>query len=318
MKKAIIISLAVMCAYAYFVFIRAPRQPAAFAQGMPTATAYASPTFIPTRTVVPTATVGYEQTVAVAQMTADEARRVNVEVTNAAENRILQYVQMTAEIDRQRQEVLSWTATAALTSIPLTATAQAVGSTQIAQANAIIAGALTATNAAPTQYAVMIQLQSQAQFARANEIIKIVAMGALVLFLLAGVAFFVRFPVQPKVQVATDAPSETVVHMRHDTGGGTFSQVRAVVPCTPEQLTELAENITQGKKTLAINQWEGHGTAFTRPVIHQVRGWMHENGFAVSTSDNQLAPTNDGLAFLCGWLESHQLPTEYQFGEAIS
>jgi len=53
------------------------------------------------------------------------------------------------------------------------------------------------------------------------------------------------------------------------TGGA--NSTRHAIPCTPEQLSELAENIRQGKKTLAINQWEGFGTLFTRPVILRVR-----------------------------------------------
>jgi len=107
---------------------------------------------------------------------------------------------------------------------------------------------------------------------------------------------------------------ETVVWIKNTKDNGTKS-LRYTIPCSPEQLTELAENITQGKKTLGINQWEGKDTLFTRDVILHVRSWLRDNQFVTLTDDGQLAPTGELFDFLCGWLETKKLPTEYEFLE---
>lgn len=323
MKKFMVISLLLISAPAALMVFRA------MASGAPInaqaaqmqATQYASPTLIPTATVIPTATIGYEATLAVAQSTADEARRVNAEVTAVHEANLLSLMQLTADTEYRAHEVFQWTAQAAPTAIPLTATQQAIINAQIAQDQSLQFGAMTATAHAPTQISAMAQAQAAVQFAGAARASQVFGNIAVSIFLLALIAFLVRMPMAPSTSSAPDAPVpqvETVVHMRRETGAGTYQQTRAVIPCAPGQLTELATHITEGTRTLAINQWEGANTSFTRPIFHQMRAWLQENKFAVATGDGQLVATDEGLDFLCGWLDMQRLPDEYAFVEENS
>jgi len=109
---------------------------------------------------------------------------------------------------------------------------------------------------------------------------------------------------------------ETVVWIKNIKDNGAKS-LRYTIPCSPDQLTELAEKITQGEKTLGINQWEGADTLFTRDVILHVRAWLRDNQFVTPTDDGQLAPTGELFDFFCGWLETKKLPDEYEFLEVI-
>ena len=269
----------------------------------------------PTQTPVPSATIGFEQTAIVAQSTADEARRVNAMVTAEFEQRVLAQLQVTAEHERMVFEVYSWTVTAALTSIPLTATQQAAINTQVPVLQTIDAAKLTATNAAPAQVVAMERARNYAAYGKIDYFVRWGMWLAIGVFVLSIAAWVLRNPVLPKPSPVQSAEPATVVMVKRDHGQGGFGLQRMVVPCTPDQLTEFAECITQGSKTLAINQWEGKDTLWTRPVIHEMRGWLQLNKFAVSTGDGQLATTDDGLSFLYGWLDTQQLPTEYAFDE---
>lgn len=278
--------------------------------------AVATITAWPTQTPVPTSTIGYEATAQMAQATADEARRVNAMVTAEHEQRIQAQLMLTAQYEQQIQEIYSWTITAALTSVPLTATQQAIINTQIIQEQAIVAAQMTATHQAPTQVAAMARAQTEVRYANFYKMAQIFGLFSVGAFCLAIVFFILRNPVvRSEPTEVDDVPEvrETVIQIKRDDGHGSISLQRQVVPCSPEQLTELAEKVLSGEKTLAINQWEGKDTQFTRPVIQQVRGWLQMNKYAISTGDGQLAPTPDGLDFLNEWLNTQRLPTEYGF-----
>jgi hypothetical protein len=294
---------------------------AAAVQFVPTNTEYLSPTAQPTRTDVPSPTIGYQDTAVVAQQTAMEAVRVNAQITAEHEQMILSQLQLTADIEMQDFQMQSWTATAALTSIPLTMTQQYHHNTQVANSQNIIAGQLTSTHQAPTQMAALAMIETNRDFAKVDRVFRIGFLIVMGIFLLSISVFVLRW--QPPVQIdepepEPESPFGTVVSLKKDYGQGNFGLERLVIPCTPEQLTELAIEITGNRKTLAINQWEGSGTLFTRPVILNVRSWMQmqDPKFAIATDDGQLTPTPLGLAFLVGWIESQSLPSDYQFAEA--
>lgn len=268
----------------------------------------------PTATIILSATIDYQQTAIIAQSTADEARRINAMATVEYVALLNQQIAFTAEVERQNFEIISWTQTAALTSIPLTATQQAIINTQIPQQQQIIAAQLTATKGAPTQMIAMVNAQNYAKYADANQVAGIVGKWSIGVFVIGVLIFLFRLPMTTKLETPQKKESqlETVVWVKNTKDNGAQS-TRLVVPCTPGQLTELATNITQGTKTLGINQWEGAGTLFTRDVILRVRAWIRDNQFALTTDGGQLAPTDELFDFLCGWLETSQLPTEYQF-----
>jgi len=269
----------------------------------------------PTVTLIPSATIGYQETAVIAQQTAMEAVRINAGITAEYEVRIQEQLQMTAEYEQRVQEIYQWTATAALTTIPLTATQQAMLNIQIPTQQAIIADHMTATHEAPTQIVAMINAKNHEKFGEVSYLSGIAGPWITLILVVGVLVFLFRLPVANKSETPErESQLETVVWIRNTKDNGAKSK-RMTIPCTPKQLTELAENITQGKKTLGINQWEGKDTLFTRDVILRVRAWLRDNQFVTPTDDGQLAPNNELFDFLCGWLESHQLPTEYEFGE---
>jgi len=195
----------------------------------------------PTATIIPSATIDYQVTAIIAQQTADEARRVNALVTAQFEQRALEQLQMTAQAEQRSQEIYGWTVTAALTSIPLTATQQAALNTQIPHEQMLLAAELTSTKEAPTQMIAMIDAQNHAIFGRADYIARTFAMIAFGVFCIGLIVFLVRLPTTPTAQAFDDeqpvaAQTETVVQMKRDLGNGDFSFSRCVT------IAMLAEN----------------------------------------------------------------------------
>ena len=282
----------------------------------------------PTATIVPSATIDFQQTAIVAQQTADEARRVNAATTAQHEALLMEAIRLTAENDRREFELLMGTATAAATAIPGTQTQRVIDNILIAGQQTLDAAQLTSTKEAPTQMAAIVNVQTYKKFASINAAADVIGKFAISVFAIGVIVFLFKYPMRTGKSGAAESEistpeadnlpvHETVVQVQTKRSNGEFSQARLVVPCTPDQLTEFAINITQGKKTMAINQWEGKDTLFTRPVILGLRAWAREPrdpAFVVPTDDNQLVPTNEFLEFLCGWLDKQILPADYQFG----
>lgn len=283
------------------------------------------PTFTPSP--IPTATTDYQMTAVIAQQTSDEARRVNALVTAEFEQRIQEQLRITAEAEQRNFAVLGWTQTAALTSIPLTETQQIISNTQMAQKNSLAAAQLTATWGAPTQAVAMFRATQTIKNEKLNQIIFVAVAVVICVFAIGLIVFIFRLPIvpasEPEEIEEEPEPQETIIQMKKDNGGGDFSQTRYAIPCSPAQLTYIAEQITQGIKTLSINQWEDKdafkGIAYTgkkRDIIMRFRRWLMENretSLAFGTDDGQLAPTDDLFALLIGWLEGRGLPTGYAF-----
>ncbi len=290
------------------------------AQGITNNTEYPTATYTqrPTETIIPSATIDYQQTAIVAQSTADEARRINSMATAEYMRLVNEQLAMTQVVEQQNFMIQSWTATAALTTIPLTATQQAVNNTQIPQAQLIAAAQLTATKGAPTQLVAMENAKNYVKFAETNQRVNVVGKLSIIVFILGVLAFMFIYPMPAKSEpIETEEKEsqlETVVWLKNTKDNGAASS-RMVVPCSPEQLTELAEKITQGVTTFGINQWEQNCKTFKsdRNVIHAVRGWLQVNKFAYANGQGELAPSDEGLDFLCGWLDKQQLSNGFEF-----
>ena len=258
---------------------------------------------IATLTPVPTATVGWEATAMIAQQTADESRRLNTQATAEYEARIQEQIQFTATAEARDFAIYEWTATAAMTSIPLTATAQAVNSTAIVKQQALQAAAMTQTKEAPTQLVAMVNAETQKKFAPLQAVVNIFAMVGLTVFGV-GIGIFAlsragvtRVPApQPpddyRPIVPVDDMPETTVTVHHDNGAGYGTYERLRIPCTADQLKEIAGKILTGEKTLAFGQWEG--TQVSRGVLLDFRNFLMANRFAVSAGMGQVALTHEG------------------------
>lgn len=281
----------------------------------------------PTSTHEPTPTVGYQATAIAAQQTADAANRLMVEATSEHERRQYELLAFTAEAERRQMWLYGETATAAMTAIPATQTQAAMMADAIATQQSIMITSQVMTQRAPTMIVALANATSQAQFARIDAIVRIFALFGLGCFMLGIGLWLLRSP--PKIVERAedvhipDAPEDPIIHpidlgtvitVKNDQGGGFVSASKMMVPCTPEQLTELAEGLISGNKTLAINQWEGKmSVTFTRDVYILMRNFMQANRLVRSDRAGRLMLTADGEAFFRAWLEQRSIPPSYEF-----
>jgi len=301
-----------------------------------------STTIPQTKTPIPTVTIDFNATsqvalsqVAVAlnqastaQAEADAANRLVVEATSAHEQReheiALSNAQGTQQAQSEKMIVYGWTVTAAFTSIPLTQTQQSIINTQIPKQQALMSGALTATKEAPTQMVAMTNAENYSRYWIVDFILRMFVFVGMGVFLVGIGAFAFR---QRKVQEQeqeveeenvideiSQESTETILRIEtnHDTAFPAMS--RMIVPCTPDQFTELVNGVLTEGKTLGINQWEGAESVFTRDEFTPVRNWLLSNKLAQHSSGRgALMLTAEGESIFIEWLNSHILPAAYKF-----
>jgi len=297
-----------------------------------------------TKTPIPTATVDSYATsqvaltqvavalnqAAIAQATADAANRLVVEATNAHEQReheiALSNAQGTQQAQSEKMVVYGWTVTAAFTSIPLTQTQQSIINTQIPRQQALMAGALTATKEAPTQMVAMTNAENYSKYWIFEFILRMFAFVGLGVFLIGiGIFAFYRRGTQKEENAIDElpdelpfiVPDETRIVMANNYGASFGTTYRTIVPCSPEQLTELATKVLSGEKnkTLAINEWEYKDTGLTRKILVRLRNWLQLNRFAESIGAGRIMLVDAGIAFLEEWVAQKELLNEYEFEE---
>jgi hypothetical protein len=106
----------------------------------------------------------------------------------------------------------------------------------------------------------------------------------------------------------------TVVTVRRLQDDGFHSLATSLVPCTAEQLTELAERVLRRHVSLAVNNFEGGGTLWTRATFYAMRSWMRAQRYVKSIPPaGMVALTDDGEAFLLAWLDHKRLPRGAEF-----
>lgn len=316
----------------------------AVALGTPEAQRSATPVATATITITPSPTVDWKGTAIVAQATADEARRLDTQATAAEKDRIQQQLAWTAEANQWTAQANQWTATAALTSIPLTSTQQSVVNTQVPIDQALMAGQLTATKEAPTQIVAMIDAKNYETYGATDYVVRLFVLGALGVFLL-GIGLFAlsartKEEVKPRSAVPSQAvrepdliplkpelmnsrptaranPNEVSVSVVKDNGGGNIAIENYRVPCSEEQLTELALRVLDEGETLGVNNWEGDGTELTRAVIYRLRNWFQGKQMVNSIGSGRLKFNERGLELLQTWKEKKVLPHPYVFAPVV-
>lgn len=293
--------------------------------GTPEVVFSASPAATATATVSPTPTVNWEGTAVIAQQTADEARRLNTAATAAHEQRVHEESAWTAQADMWTAQSDSWTATLALTSIPLTSTQQAVVNTQVPIDQALMAGQLTATHEAPTQVVAMLRADNERKYGWVNY----AALAALA-FGMFGVGVFalskskssngtmvthqqtaelealavdeaetkVEEKLSDLIPLGGGNDAHVLVVVRRDNPEGGPGEERFYVPCTDDQLFELAARVLDKGTTLGINNWEGDGTELTRKAMKRLRGYFQEKKLVTSLGVGRLQLNERGLALL--------------------
>lgn len=300
----------------------------AAALGTPEAQRSATPVATATITITPSPTVDWKGTAIVAQATADEARRLDTQATAAEKDRIQQQLGWTAQADMWTAQSSQATATAFMTAVPLTSTARSVDLTANAANMTLASGQMTAVKEAPTQVKAMADAKIYEEYGETDFIIRLFVLGALGVFLLGVGLFALGARSKEGAKAGSAAPNqgkadpgliplrqepETVVKVKTDNGQGFGRDLLLTVPCTREQLTELADGVINGDVTLGVNNWEGKKTLLTRAVIGRLRHFFEVNKMAMRDAAGRVTLTEDGLAFLHGWLQRGKLPYSYSF-----
>ena len=290
-----------------------------------------APAATSTPTLEPTPTIGYlatanaaqhdanaaQSAASTAQANADAANRLLVQATVEHEANLQEQAGWTAEANRQQLLFLEWTATAMPSSYPATQTQVVQEQTK----QAVIVTQMAMTIQAPTTIVMMAQAQSQAQMAPIYDWIYAFGLIAISVFLLALAGFLIHLFIKPVAapevkQEQSDSLRDhfgTVVSVKTAYAGYT-SLKRMIIPCTPAMLTELAEGVLIGHKTLGINQWEGiQSETWTRNSYLPMRNFMLYNQFVRSAGSGALVPTSEGESFLRAWLDEGIVPPQYKF-----
>lgn len=312
--------------------------PVAGLLGTPEVVYSASPAATATATVSPTPTVGWQATAVAAQATADEAMRIDTASTAAEKERVQVQLGWTAQADMWTAQSSDATATAYGTSVPLTSTARSEDLTAMAGQQTLTAGELTAVKEAPTQAVAMIRTENERKYGWVNY----AALAALA-FGMFGVGVFalakagggnkpmVTYQQTAEIEALTDvAPTQVVadpirredlvplmdndeprvlVVVRRENPEGGHGEERFYVPCDRDQLYELAVRVLDDGATLAINNWEGEGTALTRKVIERLRGYFQEKKLVTSLGAGRLNFNERGLALLYAVRGKKPLPS---------
>jgi len=293
------------------------------------------PTIASTSTPVPSPTVDYKSTADTAIQTADEARRVNAVVTAGYEQRILEQVRITEANNQRAFERERWTATAALTSIPLTASQQAVLNTQIPRQQEMVFAQITATWAAPTQIVAIANAEKAAKFSKSIAISQLIGTWAVIMFIIAIVIFLFTHPSLKGTNYEIDANDEDDAEEEprkmtidfENRSHGRYGASRSVLPLDevtgPALLDEFASAILNKEKTLGINHWEGEGTLWTRDIYLPFRAWLRnpfnedprniKRAFAIVDERGHLVPTTHLYEFLNHWVNTRKLTDEHEF-----
>jgi len=309
----------------------------------PDAKRSATPAVTATATVSPTPTVDWQQTAIVAQATADEARRLDTQATAAEKDRVQEQLSWTAEANQWTAQANQWTATAALTSIPLTAIQQSAINTQIPIDQALMAGQLTATKEAPTQLVAMINASNHEKYGAIDYLVRLSVLATLGVFML-GIGLFALASRPNEAQPRSVAPThaahepdliplkqelvnskattkanqhEVSVSIMKDNGGGNIAIENYRVPCSEEQLTELALRVLDEGATLGVNNWEGEDTTLTRAVIYRLRNWFQGKQMVNSIGSGRLKFNEKGISLLRTWKEKKVLPHPYVFAPVV-
>lgn len=257
-----------------------------------------------TRTQLPTATgrptVGWEATAQAAQQeadhaqaTADAAMIIQAQITAEHDRMVLSAAELTAEYERREYQVYAWTATAEMTAVPLTGTAQA-------QADAFVAGHMTQVSAnmtqvaeAPTVAIAMERSKIMAELERPRQVAEIVALGGagigIPLVLAVGLVVVLsrkrgQAGALEDAELVEDeiAPTDWRVLIQRENGPGMTSTSIQDIPfekVTPEQLRDIANGLKLNVP-FARKYWVGKDNSLSRGNWDWLCDWLVENGLA--------------------------------------
>ena len=246
----------------------------------------------------PTATVGYQATAMAAQSTADSAMRVMVEATLQHELRMSEQMQATGQAEAQLFLLSSWTATAASTAVPLTATAQAMQHEQTMARSTAISVQATQTAFLPTAIVSAEQARVMAEYAEMNALVEMAftVLGGLAASLIS-VSVLVVVLRRPKVVVrevpAHEKPETRRIEIQRPTANG-FQRSYTELPenLTDADMANVAGKLKLNKGNFVRSEMipREQGNPLSRDQFDALRQWLQENG--ITTERELLALFN--------------------------
>lgn len=263
----------------------------------------------------PTAAIDYAATLQVereANLQKEQkiARLVQTQTaaTAGAEQRALEYTQMTAQSD-------AFTATAALTALPLTATQAEHDRTRWNAVSTDVAAHNAATAGAPQANATGTQMALLAQSAPIRAQIDMYFPPALLLVLLALAAgmFVVSGRVAQYAQAINNQPEpETPITINHvTTNNGGFTSTRRI-PDPPGDVANVREWAIAALdgQSVAVARWEREGSPLGgyREYRHGVYAWLVK--WELVELKKELVLNELGRSIVGDWLAAHPLPTD--------
>ena len=294
---------------------------------MPSETPSAEATSMPTAT----ATIDYISTSQVlqgqldqTQKQLDDAKRLMVEVTAQHEANVQQQNAWTAEASNQQYQIQSWTATAALTSVPATQTQTTFNSIMMPTNQSIIMTSQAMTQQAPTQIIVIAQAQAQAD--HAGWLITMqVALGIAISALTIALAFWlIKLGLHyssaaiaksddggSKTETASgpDFEADTDQHIVMQSADPIYPSVQKIKnPFAPDEWNIVIEYYTE-INSLAIGKWDKKKNG--RDLVLRLRAFVMENNFAYRSGDGQITLNHDGMKFLDAISNGSPLPHYY-------
>lgn len=293
-----------------------------FAQTTPVP-AVSTPTLLPTIDYAASLQVAEnEKNIAVA--TANEAGRINAQATAEHEQRLIDAGMLTlanngltATSDAIQLVRESWTVTAYPTSVYLTTTQQVVDNTQVAAEK-------TATEQYPNQVISALRAENEKKCGMTCYLIDYFAKCALGMFCIGMILYlFVRVRMdvdkEARKQAQEDADLTPKLYPVKDQPGN--YKRKKVVPCTEDQLSELAELVVNGERTLGINRLEQESRTFRskREELTAVRNFLVRKDVTLAFHPKQtkgdIVVNEAGIEFFTNWFETHELPEGFYFAD---
>jgi hypothetical protein len=318
------------------------------AQGTPTAgMAVLQETQVstPTATLDPTPTIGYQSTAKAAQSTSQAAQATTDAANRLMVDATMQSNSLTATSDANAMMILGWTATAApkatrdqMTAIPATMTRQAFADHVHGTDQAIAVTQTWNTLEAPVIAATMAQVAVDAKYAGMNNQAHIFFSFAIGIAFLALAFWLIRrgwsassasrdaeatdggmtpprlVSDQQSVEAENYRKSQGVkITVQHVDESGFIALNTQTLPCTERQLTELAQRVLNMNESLAVNNFEGKGTLWTRETFYTMRNYMQTHHLVQSAGSGMVVLTEQGRAFLRAWIDHQTLPRGVEF-----
>lgn len=312
MKRFLIAAIVLTAAgYMFIRSIKIAPAPPALAMGV-TVVYTQLPTDTPMPTMTPFPTIDYRATDQAYQLAMEQQRNDMIKAQLAHDEEML----------RQQVE---------LARINATATAAGTQMVMVNDANTLQAGQLTAvsiqatsTAEAPQQAAALLQVQTNAKNAEANNIAFWVGLSFICLFLLTGSYYFVKKAKGIKAaEIMHDLEASEQKEQLNRPGVSVTLRDEAepaksnhyLFPCSMVQLMELAEMVVNGRYTFAYNDMERNSRTFRnqRDILRDTRETLEAAKLAVHTDSDESVINHRGKQFFEFVFENHELPEGFQF-----